>query len=115
MLRSAVLSLGIAGRNTIGSRYGRWSLIPIVVALALVFAWLNVPSIAQAEQTDNRYVVLIQGLTSEGVQDCLSSAEDEFSRWRAVVRDELGLNEDKILSVSYSGNYCDGEEFSPFV
>jgi len=61
---------------------------------------------------DVPYVVLIQGLTSKGVSNCQNSSQDDLIiRWREAIQTSLGIPADQVLVLSYTNQYCDGEQY----
>jgi len=72
----------------------------------------STPTIRPHPTTDLRYVVLIQGLTSKGVGNCESPSQaDHIIRWREAIQIELGIEANRVLALSYTNQYCNGEKY----
>lgn len=57
-------------------------------------------------------MVLIQGLTSQGVSNCQTpNPDDLIRRWREAIQNELGIPANQVLALSYTNQYCDGEQY----
>jgi hypothetical protein len=87
------------------------AMLALTVGLVFLNTGRSQTTTAQ-EGEDHRYIILIEGLASIG--GC-PSGSDFHKRWRQVIKDTLGVQDDKILSVSYAGpeEYCEGES-TPF-